>query len=156
MYTYTDMASLLTSTEKTSLNSVMEDQHDTFARLVTCYKDAVETISTQSPSFNSIYGNAGATTSITYTPQSFQIYARIQYSNRYDENLFADGMSDSQLKIQMQDGKVRLKIKAADYANVKESKRIEFDNQQFYIDSDFRGHGLFDSQFYTFHVKPVG
>lgn len=147
------MSSLLTSTEKSALNSIMNDQHDTFARLVTVYKRAKETVSTPSTSFNSIYGNAGATTSITYTPQSAQIYARIMYNKSYDEDYFSDSEADSQLKIKMQEGKIRLKIKAADYSTVKDCLRLEFDNGVYFVDSDFRGHGLFDVQFYTFFVK---
>jgi len=133
----------------------MNDQHDTFARLITVYKDATQTVSTPSNSFNSIYGNAGATTSISYTPQSFQIYARILYDKTYDEDYFADGNLDSQLKIKMGEGKIRIKIKAADYETVSQCKRLEFDGAQYYIDSDFRAHGLFDVQFYTIFVKKV-
>ena len=146
------MASLMTSAEKSALNSVMNSVHDTFSRLITVYKDAAQTVTTQSTSFNSIYGNAGATTSITYTPQSSQIYAAILYARRFDEDYFAD-QQDSQLKIKMQEGRIRVKIKASDYSTVKDGKRFEFDSQQFFRDSDFRAHGLFDVQFYTFYVK---
>ena len=146
------MASLITSAEKSALNSVMNSVHDTFSRLITVYKDAAQTVTTQSTSFNSIYGNAGATTSITYTPQSSQIYAAILYARRFDEDYFAD-QQDSQLKIKMQEGRIRVKIKASDYSTVKDGKRFEFAGQQFFRDSDFRAHGLFDVQFYTFYVK---
>jgi len=146
------MASLITAAEKSALNSVMNSVHDTFSRLITVYKDAVQTVTTQSTSFNSIYGNAGATTSITYTPQSSQIYAAILYARRFDEDYFAD-QQDSQLKIKMQEGRIRVKIKASDYSTVKDGKRFEFDGQQFFRDIDFRAHGLFDVQFYTFYVK---
>lgn len=146
------MASLITAAEKSALNSVMNSVHDTFSRLITVYKDAVQTVTTQSTSFNSIYGNAGATTSITYTPQSSQIYAAILYARRFDEDYFAD-QQDSQLKIKMQEGRIRVKIKASDYSTAKDGKRFEFDGQQFFRDSDFRAHGLFDVQFYTFYVK---
>ena len=146
------MASLITAAEKSALNSVMNSVHDTFSRLITVYKDAVQTVTTQSTSFNSIYGNAGATTSITYTPQSSRIYAAILYARRFDEDYFAD-QQDSQLKIKMQEGRIRVKIKASDYSTVKDGKRFEFDGQQFFRDSDFRAHGLFDVQFYTFYVK---
>ncbi len=147
------MASLITSSEKSALNSVMSDQHDTFARLITIYKRAKETVSAPSVSFNSVYGNAGATTSVTYTPQSTQIYARIMYNKSFDEDYFSDTEADSQLKIKMQEGKIRLKIKANDYEVAKDALRLEFDNGVYFIDSDFRGHGLFDVQFYTFFVK---
>ena len=65
------MASLISDSEKTSLNEVMDDQHDTFARAVTVIKDPIKTVPTPSSSFNSIYGNAGATTPIVIRPRIY-------------------------------------------------------------------------------------
>lgn len=149
------MASLISDSEKTTLNSALEDQADTFSRDLICYKDAKQTVTAPSESFNSIYGNAGATTSITYTPQSITVQARIQYAKNYNEEQFTDVESDSQLKLEIPNGKVRIKIKSSDFAQVKDCKRFKFDGSMFYKDSDFRGHGLFDVQYYTFLVKPT-
>ena len=150
------MASLISQTEKDQLHSVMDDQHDTFARDVTVYKDAVETVTTPSSNFNSIYGNAGATTSITYTPQSSTVSARIQYGPVMDDDYFSLSQSDTQLKIALPEGLVRMKIKASDLSTVSDAKRIEFDDQKFSIYSDFRGHGLFTTKFYTVLLKKIG
>ncbi len=149
------MASLITAAEKTTLNNVMDDQHDTFARAVTIYKDAIETVSTQSSSFNSIYGNAGATTPITYTPQSETVQARIQYGTDFSEDYFTSSKSPNQIRVYIPEGLVRMKIKASDLSSLQEAKRIEFDSQKFSIYGDFRGHGLFDSQFYTVMLKKI-
>ena len=149
------MASLLTTAEKTTCNDAMDDLHDTFARNVTVYKDAVITVSTPNQSYNTIYGNAGATTPITYTPQSSTVSARILYGKNYPEDYFADSQSSSQLKIFLPEGKVRMILKAADYSTVSQAKRIEFDSQRFAIDSDFRAHGVFGAQFYTIYLKSV-
>ena len=83
------MASLLTAAEKTTCNDAMDDLHDTFARNVTVYKDSVITVSTPSQSYNTIYGNAGSTTPITYTPQSSTVSARILYGKNYTEDYFS-------------------------------------------------------------------
>ena len=139
------MASLISDSEKSTLNSVMEDQADTFSRAVTIIKDPIKTVSTPSSSFNSIYGNAGATTSVTYTEQSSTIQARIEYGMQMDEDYFSSSKSPNQLKVTIPEGLVRMKIKAADYDTVSDAKRVEFDNQKFSIYSDFRGHGLFDT-----------
>lgn len=147
------MASLISSDDKTTLNSIMEDQHDTFARPIICYKDAVKTVSTKSTSFNSVYGNAGATTSIVNTPQPITVNARVQYEKKYPQEYLEDGNINSQLKVNIDEGRVRIKIKSSDFANVKECKRFEFDSRVFYLDSDFRAHGLFDAQYYTFYVN---
>ena len=149
------MASLLTDAEKTTCNNAMDDLHDTFARDVTVYKDAIVTVSSPSQSYNTIYGNAGATTPITYTPQSSTVSARLLYGKNYTEDYFASSQSDSQLKIFLPEGEVRMIFKAADYTTVSQAKRIEFDSQKFAIDSDFRAHGVFGVKFYTIYLKPV-
>lgn len=149
------MASLLTAAEKTTCNNAMDDLHDTFARDVTVYKDAAVTVSSPSQSYNTIYGNAGATTPITYTPQSSTVSARILYGKNYTEDYFSSSQSNSQLKIFLPEGEVRMIIKAADYSTVSEAKRIQFDNQKFAVNSDFRAHGVFGVKFYTLYLKSV-
>ena len=149
------MASLLTAAEKTTCNNAMDDLHDTFARDVTVYKDAAVTVSSPSQSYNTIYGNAGAPTPITYTPQSSTVSARILYGKNYTEDYFSSSQSNSQLKIFLPEGEVRMIIKAADYSTVSEAKRIQFDNQKFAVNSDFRAHGVFGVKFYTLYLKSV-
>ena len=148
------MASLISDSDKTALNNVMDDQADTFSRPVTVIKDPVVTVPTPNSSFNSIYGNAGATTPITYTEQSSTVQARIQYGGM-GEDYFTASKSPNQIKVFIPEGQVRMKIKASDYSSVSEAKRIKFDNQEFSIYSDFRGHGLFDTQFYTVMLKKI-
>ena len=148
------MASLISDSDKTALNNVMDDQADTFSRPVTVIKDPVVTVPTPSSSFNSIYGNAGAPTPITYTEQSSTVQARIQYGGM-GEDYFTASKSPNQIKVFIPEGQVRMKIKASDLSTVSEAKRIKFDNQEFSIYSDFRGHGLFDSQFYTVMLKKI-
>ena len=149
------MASLLTAAEKATCNNAMDDLHDTFARDVTVFKDATVTVSSPSQSYNTIYGNAGATTPITYTPQSSTVSARLLYGKNYTDDYFASSQSQSQLKIFLPEGEVRMIIKAADYSTLVEAKRIQFDNQKFAINSDFRAHGVFGVKFYTLYLKPV-
>ena len=149
------MASLLTSAQKTQYNDVMDDHHDTFARAVTVYKDAVVTVPTPNISYNSMYGNAAASQPKVFTSQSSTIHARIMYGKEYNEQYISDDKLESQNKIKIPEGQVRLKFKAEDYATMSEAKRVEFDSQKFAIDSDLRANGLFDVKFYTVFVRPV-
>tara|TARA_R100000995_G_C3411622_1_gene89643 strand:- start:106 stop:558 length:453 start_codon:yes stop_codon:yes gene_type:complete len=148
------MAHLLTAAEKTSLNEVMDDLHDTFAREIQIIKEAVKTVSTSSAQFNSVYGTAGASTSLTYTPQSGTYKARVQYM-RQDEDYFTDSQLDSQLKIKMPAGSVRIKVSGDAHEYLKDAKRIQFDSRRFTIQSDYRPHGLFDARYYTYYLKPI-
>tara|TARA_R110000824_G_scaffold203445_1_gene387924 strand:+ start:1811 stop:2050 length:240 start_codon:yes stop_codon:yes gene_type:complete len=77
------------------------------------------------------------------------------YGKEYNEQYISDDKLESQNKIKIPEGQVRLKFKAEDYATMSEAKRVEFDSQKFAIDSDLRAHGLFDVKFYTVFVRPV-
>ena len=52
------------------------------------------------------------------------------------------------------DRNARLKIKAEDYEYIKDGRRFDLDGRRFVLNSSFRGHGLFDSQYYTLYLKP--
>ena len=148
------MASLLTTAEKTTLNEAMDALHDTFARDIQIIKEAVKTVSTSSSQFNSVYGNAGATTSLVYTPQSGSYKARVQYL-RQDADYFSDSQLDSQLKIKMPPGSVRIKVSGDAHDYLKDAKRVQFDDRRFTIFSDYRPHGLFDARYYTYYLMPI-
>ena len=148
------MASLLTTAEKTTLNEAMDALHDTFARDIQIIKEAVKTVSTLSSQFNSVYGNAGATTSLVYTPQSGSYKARVHYL-RQDEYYFSDSQLDSQLKIKMPAGSVRIKVSGDAHDYLKDAKRVQFDDRRFTIFSDYRPHGLFDARYYTYYLRPI-
>ena len=141
------MASLISDSDKATLHSVMDDQADTFSRDVTIIQDPIETVSSASSDFNSIYGNAGATTSITYTEQSSTIQARIQYGAQMDEDYFTSSKSPNQLKVYIPEGLVRMKIKASDYATVSDAKRVEFDDQRFLFTVILEGMGFLIQSF---------
>ena len=156
MYLLIKMASFLTESEKTSLNNVMDDIHDTFLRTIKVYRDPSKVIITPNNSYNSIYGNAGSVSSVVNTPQYTEMNATIQYANNYNDQFFADDESDPpQLKIKIPQGRVRIKIKAVDLDVAKNGKRFVFDGNTFTIDSDFLAHGLFGVRFYTFFVKEI-
>lgn len=148
------MASLLTESEKSLYNDVMDDLHDTWAREVTGYKDPVKTVSTPNVGYNSIYGTRGISQPISNSPQSFTFNARILHGKEAEEDYLEDDSMNSQNKIKIPAGMCRLKIKAEDYAEVSEAKRFDFDGKKWILESDFRPHGLIGSvKFYTFFVR---
>ena len=148
------MASLLTAADKTTLNEAMDSLHDTFARDIQIIKEAKKTVATSSAQFNSVYGTAGATTSLIYTPQSGTYKARVQYL-RQEEDYFSDSQLGSQLKIKMPAGSVRIKVSGDAHSYLKDAKPVQFDDRRFTIFSDYRPHGLFDARYYTYYLKPI-
>ena len=148
------MGSLLTASEKETLNQAIDDLHETFARDIQIIKEAVKTVTTSNLQFNSVYGTAGSSQSINYTPQSGTYKARVQYL-RQPEDYLTDSELDSQLKIKMPAGSVRIKVSGDAHLYLKDAKRVQFDDRRFTIHSDYRPHGLFDSRYYTYYLKPI-
>ena len=148
------MASLLTNAEKTTMNEAMDALHDTFARDVQRIKEAKKPVTSPNSQFNSVYGTAGSSTSLVYETQSGTYKARVQYL-RQDEEYFSDSQLDSQLKIKIPAGSVRLKVSGDAHDYLKDAKRIQLDDRRFTIFSDYRPHGLFDSRYYTYYLKPI-
>ena len=73
--------SLLSDSEKTALDLVIEDVHETFARTITVFKEASEVVIITDPNFNPLYNTAGQMTSIVNTAVYKQFKARIYYNN---------------------------------------------------------------------------
>lgn len=146
--------SLLSSSEKTALNAVIADVHETFARDITVFKDASKVVIITDPNFNPLYNTAGQTTSYINTPIYQTFKARILYNNDFQKQYWSEGQLNTQIKLEAVVGSVRLKITAEDYEYIKDAKRIDLDGKRFVLNSAFRGHGLFDNQFYTLYLKP--
>lgn len=148
--------SLISSSEKIALESVMDDIHETFAREITAYKDSSKVVFITNPNFNPLYDTGGGTTeSIVNTPISRTFKVRIQYQDDIDKQYWNESGVDAQFKIQRVKGSVRIKLYASDYDWLKDAKRFDVDGKRFVLDSTFKGHGLFDNKFYTIFLKPA-
>lgn len=146
--------SLLSNSEKTALDLIIENVHETFARTITVFKEASEVVIITDPNFNPLYNTAGQMTSIVNTAVYKQFKARIYYNDDIRKEYWNDSLVNTQIKLQVVVGTVRLKIKAEDYEYIKDGRRFDLDGRRFVLNSSFRGHGLFDSQYYTLYLKP--
>ena len=149
------MGSLISDILKSSMESAMDDVHDTFARDLVCIKEANKVILSTDPNYNYLYKNVrGSVSSVQRKINQKTIKARILYIGRQQEDLF-DAQTSAQLKVEKVAGEVRIKVGKADYDYLKGTKRAEFDGRIFTMTSDERPHGLFTPQYYTFYLKPV-
>jgi len=146
--------SLLSDSEKAALDLIIEDVHETFARTITVFKEASEVIIITDPNFNPLYNTAGQTTSIINTPVYKQFKARIYYNDDIRKQYWSETAVNTQIKLEAVVGTVRLKIRAEDYEYIKDARRFDLDGRRFVLNSSFRSHGLFDSQYYTLYLKP--
>jgi hypothetical protein len=132
------------------------DLHDTFSREITVYKNAKRVAIASSPSFNAIYGNSGATNTSEYQTVSATFSARIYYL-KMDEEFFQNSSAgtDSQNKIIMPNGSVKIVVDPRGYLFIREARKVEFDGITFSIRSDGNPIGLFSNQYYEFLLTPI-
>lgn len=132
------------------------DLHDTFSREITVYKNAKRIAIASSPSFNAIYGNSGATNTSEYQTVSETFMARIYYLKMDEEYLSnSSAGTDSQNKIIMPNGSVKIVVDPKGYLFIKEARKVEFDGITFSIRSDGNPIGLFSNQYYEFLLTPI-
>lgn len=150
------MPSLINLSRQNKVTAALADLHDTFSREIVVYKNAKKVAISSSPQYNSIYGNAGASTSIDYETVSATFMARIYYI-KSDEEHFSDLNTNkgSQNKIIMPQGSVKIVVDPDGYLYIKEARKVEFDGITFAIRSDGNPMGLFANQYYEFYLTPI-
>ena len=125
------MGSLISDSDKSELEKVINSMHDTFAREIYAYKEAKKVI-VSSNKFHGLYSNVQGEQKVENVPQYQTFKARIYYADKQSEE------NDQ-----------------AGYDYMKDAKRIEFDGRMFVVNSDVRPHGLFTPTYYTLYLKPV-
>ena len=138
------------------VSSKLADLHDTFSREITVYKNAKRIAIASSASFNAIYGNSGATNTSEYQTVSATFSARIYYLKMDEEFFFnSSADSDSQNKITIPNGSVKIVVDPQGYLFIKEARKVEFDGISFSIRSNGNPLGLFGNQYYEFMLTPI-
>lgn len=145
---------LISASERTALNAVIDDVHETFAREITVFKEASQIVIITDPNFNPLYNTAGQTTSYVNTPVYKTFKARIYYNDDISKKYWSESGLASQIKLEVVVGSVRIKMRADDYDYIKDARRFDLDGKRFVLNSSFRPHGLFDNQYYTLYLKP--
>lgn len=147
------MASLLSIAKQQVINSVFINLHDTFSRDIIVYKNAQKTVPSQNAQFNSIYGNAGKSTSIINQEVSQTFQARIYYLDLKEE-ILSDAKSPAS-KIILSNGSVKIVVDETARDFIREARRVEFDGKIFAINSESSPICLFDNLYYEFYLNPI-
>ena len=146
---------LISQSQKTTIQNIIDDIHETFARNITVFEEGKKVLISASNEFNGIYGRAGdGEKTTTRTVVSHTIKARIKYIDAKEKNL-SDGNIQSQLDIELVEGSVRITVDAAGFAILKEAKRCEFEGRKYTIDSKGLPTGIFGPQYYHFYLQPI-
>ena len=150
------MASLISAAQKAAFQSAFNDLHDTFARTIYIYKEAQSTVISTNPKYNSIYQqNQSRSQVVSRKVVSSSFQARITYDTDRSQSNLTSPEVESQLKLKLPDGFVRIKVAKDGYEYLKDAKRVEFDGRKFTKESDVRPHGLFQPTHFTFFLLPI-
>lgn len=151
--------SYLTDTQRKSISSILDNVHVTFARTITAFKNGeIVSLATNSE-YNSFYKRRAANTEFTEVSQDF--LARIRYVKAEEEMFkFNDGNADqnSQHKIVLPAGSVKIKVDKNAHEFIRGAKRIELDGQRFSIISNARQIAMFGpeySPYYEYILVPT-
>jgi hypothetical protein len=153
------MPSLISTARQNAVTKVLKDLHDTFSKEVIAYKNAVAVCNAPSSSYNSIYDNAGPSTSVTYTEIKQTFMARI-YFVKSDQEFFYNGrgLNGSNDKLILPQGFVKIIVEQDAYEFIKESRKVEFDGVLYSVRSagnHANPEGLFNYNLYEFHLTPL-
>lgn len=148
------MASFLTDAQKTSLQSVMTDMHDTFARDITVFKEGVQASVYTASNYSHVY-NRPLASNTTITPIQKTVSARIYYYPRYQDKAVVPSSTEDALKLVSASAEVRIKVPLAEYEFMKDVERIILDGFPFSVGSTPMPHGLFGVGFHTFILRRV-
>ena len=146
--------SLISASDKNSLNNVFNSMHATFGRPITIYQSATETVLVTNADNNFLYQQAPMNSITSTVIQSGVYLARILWGKKEDLVPFAGG-GLTQNQIRLQEGHARIKIDPTGAAYIANAERIVFDNYTMMIDASPRPHGLFDPNFRTLYLKPL-
>ena len=148
-------SSYITSAQKTMIESVIDNVHETFGRNITVFGEGRKVLIAASDEYNGVYGRTGSgATSTTVTAVTHTIKARIKYIKMEEEKL-ADGSINSQMGIELIDGSVKITVDSDGYDILKEAKRCEFEGKKYSISSKGRPEGIFGPKYYEFFLKPL-
>jgi hypothetical protein len=148
------MAGFLSSNMESTINTMYDTLHETFARTITVFKNSKRTVISTTSRYNNIYGrtDAGSRSNVEYTTESQAFEARVYYVNM-DEEYLSNGQTQN--KIILPNGSVKIVVKSDAYEFLQEARRVELDGVRFAIKSDGSPRGLTINKFYTFLLTPT-
>lgn len=147
-------SSYITTAQKDQIESAFDNIHETFGRTITVISNPKMTVISSSSTFNSFYNRDKPTSpqNVEYTENKQTFKARIKYVNN---SVIEAATSNSQYRLVLPSGTVKIKVGQDGYAALKEAKKVEFDGRRYSIMSDHKAYGAFGPKYYSFLLSPI-
>lgn len=135
------MSSLLTDAQKDQLSADLMAVFDTFSEVIVLHFDSKVATIVSSANYSRYYQKTSG--GQIKTPQNAQANACVHYLTQQEVDILnADGMG-SQIKIPVQAGAIRIRMKQAEASRLTDVKKFEFDDKRFEPIGPRKRHGLF-------------
>lgn len=142
------MASLISDLEKSSLQSVFNDIHDTFKRKIKFYRKGKIVAFSKDPNFNPLFKKTSVDTEV----QEQEIEARVFYIKSKAKKEQLRPSSENDVSFEQETADIRIKIQESDFGFFKGVERIYVDDSIYIISSPAIPHGLFSTGFRTIYL----
>jgi hypothetical protein len=147
----------LSSSVISAAQAIIDGVHNDTGQTVTAYKHAKQVVIATTPEYNRLYQSGGSTAlQVTKTTQSQSFQARILAMDA-DEDLILVNELDSQVKISLPKGTLRLKLDDTGWDFVKDALRIGVNNNMYNILNDGveEIHGAWEPRYHIIYLTPI-
>jgi hypothetical protein len=141
------MASFLSQAQKTTIDSALDNLHDTFKITIYACVEKTEAVADNSQ-YNALYHSSNNQNVASYNKVliKYPIQARVRYAPDQTEGILPTNLLDSK-------GKARIKVSSEDYEKVKIATKIEIRENYYIVDGDADIEGIFSDNYYTVYLK---
>lgn len=140
---------LLSSSQKSVVNAVLDDLHDTFKRLIYVFRAEKEALVATDSQYNGIYKKTVQQNGKPKYVMS-EVYARIRY---YDKGQASAPQLESQNGVYIAAGTVRLKLDQDGFDALHGAERVEVDGQSYKIMATPNVAGPFGINHYVIYLQ---
>ena len=151
------MGTLVSSDEKAQMQSALMDVFDTFKRPFSIYVLPEKVVISTDPNYSRFGQRDQNVFNPEVEPIKYTLTGVISHEKNQNLNFLGlnQGSSDheSQIKVPMPEGRVRIKVDAFGLPILKKAQLLELDGENYEADATPRPHGLFTPNLYTFYFK---
>tara|TARA_B110000495_G_C22840398_1_gene490142 strand:+ start:91 stop:561 length:471 start_codon:yes stop_codon:yes gene_type:complete len=152
---------LIPAADKGRYDSVFDDLHDTFSRVIYVYKIYNERFIgiNLNENYNGLYDQAlnknesGTASNINEQVRRIETKARLHYISKQSD--VEDSSTGQQTALQFPIGSIRLKLTHEAFELIKDAKEVEVDGELFNLDTDSSKSGMFSVRHHVVFLRKI-
>ena len=146
---WSNMASLISASEKANLVKIFTDIFDTFKREIIVHKEPIKVVDQINLTQIFGYDEFSNETNYSYETNNKTIYAVVRYSANHG---FSD-IDKNTINVIAGDASIKVDKGGRDYINAGKNEKIVIDGKTFNVDGQEMIQRFLDNEFYIFNLK---